>query len=148
MKDSIPRLVIRCDSYEACGYGHLARCLEVAIHLNKYKNFNIAFVGHFDLFSKYSLNAHNLNFMDSPPQGIYNWEFLDLFELGSIDMILVDSYNIDQHFINQGVKIHNKVIYFDDFCNLDFVNTFAVFNSRIGAEILYRSHYSKKIFGS
>ena len=92
-------VLIRCDANESNGYGHLSRCLNIARGIrNKYRNFNIAFIGDFSskaisCIDKYQFT--HTSFSEHEPENAN-----PLSKIGSCDYLLLDRYRVSQHYVN------------------------------------------------
>jgi len=136
-------ILIRVDSHSEIALGHLNRCINLGISLLKHKN-KIFFMCFEDSTSKLILNKYDFDFQLIPYKINDGSRIFDemrhlLVASQTIDLILVDSYSVDDAYFKMLKNIFHKVIYLDDL-GLDF-NVDMVINSSCKAK---KSDYKAK----
>lgn len=122
-------LLFRCDAYPQLGYGHYARCKELAQKLTGRKPY---FVGELDTYAQQELKALAIDFQLTPrlSQDDFGW----LSSFGKEDVLLVDSYDMSASKAQQLASSGIRWGAFDDYNRWDFAGAHFVINFRITAE--------------
>lgn len=121
------KVVFYCNANEKTGLGHLSRCLNLARELKK-NDLEIVFLGNFSILAT--------NFIQNYCFKYINIESLEpKFELyfTDLEIVIIDSYQINQNFIEQTCTRNYKVVFIDDFNNFDFSLADLIINFTINA---------------
>jgi len=132
----LQNFLIRCDANKNNGFGHFSRCLNLARGIrHKLPKARIVFLGDYDnvptqLIEKYKMVKKAL--FDSINDEVnYSRDF---------DYFILDSYYIDQNYIDRYCEEPIKFIKIDDFNNLNLEQVEVVVNFCLrGTSIKYRS---------
>ena len=117
------KILVRVDAYPDIALGHLNRCLNLGISLEEYGH-NVVFFCYNDsatqaILSKtrfeYKLVPFKINDKQSKHEELSQLEVLS----DSIDLLLVDSYNVDKEYFDFLNKCFPVIVYLDDL-GLDF----------------------------
>jgi len=117
------RILIRVDAYPDIAMGHLNRCINLGISLRDCGH-NVTFVSYNDFTSEEVLSRVNFEY-ELIPFKINNKKTIyeELSQLSRLleteDMLIVDSYNIDQEYLDSLNQNTNLIAYMDDL-GLDF----------------------------
>ena len=123
------RILARVDAYSNIALGHLNRCINLAVSLEKHGHI-VSFLSYNDstaqaILSKthfeYKLIPFKINDKQSKDEELSQLEILS----DSIDLLMVDSYNVDQHFFDFLNNCFPTVGYLDDL-SLDFDVDFVI----------------------
>jgi len=111
-------ILVRVDSYPEIALGHLNRCIKLSASLREYGH-NITFISYDDSAAKELLYETDFDckfvpFKINDQQGRRE-EFsqLEIFS-DSIDLVLVDSYNVDKTYFDMLYKYFPSIVYLDD----------------------------------
>lgn len=132
------RFLFRCDGDQAQGLGHLARCMSVARNLRiEAPGIQIMFWGLYDPFARQLLAAYNLPILPAPVPTMSASGVIDTRSAcANFDVLLLDSYAIDQDYIN-GLKQRDcRLALLDDDQRHDLSEADMVICFRAGAEEL------------
>lgn len=155
----INTIAIIADAQKSTGVGHLIRSLELAqkLKLNQ-KNILIIFLIDNkimetiidDKFPTYFLHSNNeldksnsYNFNNE--ELIYSRELTikKFLEMNTIDMLIIDSFNVNKKIFKSLHKLVKKIVYFDSFAKESF-NVDVIINANYNAEYLaYKTIYPK-----
>jgi len=120
-------VLIRVDAYDEIALGHLSRCIELGKALVKLKN-KVIFLSYDDESSSSRLKLSNIN-SQLVPFKINEVQFLEkemkVLESfsESIDILILDSYNVDKEYFMLLDKFFPIIIYLDDMkSDFDYVN--------------------------
>ena len=117
------RILVRVDAYSDIALGHLNRCINLAVSLEKHGH-SVTFLSYNDpttqaILSKmhfeYKLIPFKINDKQSKYKELPQLEILS----DSMDLLLVDSYNVDQNYFDFLNKCFPVIVYLDDL-GLDF----------------------------
>jgi len=117
------KILIRVDAYPEIALGHLNRCINLAKCLKKYGH-TVTFISYNDSAAKLILSKTHFDYKFIPfkvnERQNRNKE-LSLLESvsDSVDLLLIDSYNVDSSYFNFLNKHFSAIGYLDDL-NLDF----------------------------
>ena len=124
-------ILVRVDAYAEIALGHLSRCIELGKALSKLNN-KVVFLTYEDCASKPKLDEFGLDYKLIPYK-INDVEDIDA-EIkalekfsDSIDVLIVDSYNVDNQYFYKLDKLFSKIVYLDDM-GFDFNNVDMVVN--------------------
>ena len=111
-------ILIRVDSYSEIALGHLNRCINLGFSLLEYEH-NLLFVCYEDETSRKRLNEVEFNFQLIPFKinDINNLdkEFKYLKSVSqTIDLLIVDSYSVNDNYFRMLSNIFSKIVYLDD----------------------------------
>lgn len=130
------KIVFRCDANKENGYGHFSRCLNIARAI-KAEGISsaIIFFGDFEtpataLLKKYSIEIVSYNLYADESLV----EMLGFIEDASV--VVLDSYKINQDYINKLSGRNFQLVIIDDFNKYDLSKTNLVLNFCIGANKL------------
>ena len=137
--DSTPhRVLFRCDGNAATGLGHLSRCVNLARYLQREApaTQNV-FWGNYDDFSVSLLARYGLPTLSAPLPGNDN-EGITLTRnvCAAFDVLLLDNYGIDQHYINGLKQQPFRLALIDDDQRHNLRGADLVICIRSGAEVL------------
>ncbi|WP_123785210.1 hypothetical protein [Pseudazoarcus pumilus] len=132
------RLLFRCDGGQAQGLGHITRCLSLARTIREIAPLaHIAFWGQYDAFARTLLAQHDMPaWPSSPPEGNADGIEATHNVCADFDVLLLDSYAIDQDYINGLKKQPCKLALIDDDQRHDLSDADLVLCFRAGAETL------------
>lgn len=127
------RILFYCNSDGKSGLGHFSRCLTTAIGIsNAIPSSNIDFLGVHNEFVIKILKKHGFGCIDLTGRaGPVIDELISYAK--SRDAIVIDSYDIDQNFIEQVCGQTCKTIFIDDFNDYDFNKADLIINFTINA---------------
>ena len=123
------RILVRVDAYSDIAIGHLNRCINLAVSLEKHGH-SVTFFSYNDpttqaILSRthfeYELIPFKINDKQSKYEELPQLEILS----DSMDLLLVDSYNVDQNYFNFLNNCFPVVGYLDDL-SLDFDVDFVI----------------------
>ncbi len=130
------RMLFCCDANANSGFGHFSRCLNLARELRMADaNAQIVFHGDFADFAKKLLEQYHFKYNTGllNPQNVADF----LTTATSFSHVLVDSYNLNQEFIDKAVAAPFKFILIDDFhAHQDYSKVDLLINFTIAAESL------------
>ena len=136
------KILIRADGGNSIGMGHIMRTLTLAKELKKY--FDIEYVCRNG--NKYSEGIHKVQVSGFKINIVGEKNFLeDLIKLKG-DILITDSYNVDDEYFSVTKKIFKKTIYIDDMGLYSFKDVDIVINQNINAEDLTYDLASKTQF--
>lgn len=122
------RIVFNCNQTKKQGFGHFFRCLNLAMHLNEIKTFEVSFAGTFSSFSSSLLRNQNFEVYHlNSNEELFN-------SLERFHYIVTDRYDIDQSHLDRLSELNIKTIFIDDFNRVNFSNQDLIINFRIGIE--------------
>lgn len=132
------RAIFRCDGNAATGLGHLSRCINLARNMClEDRSVEAFFWGTYDDFSRNLLLQYGLPLLPlEPPPGDEHGVDITRRACAGFDMLLLDSYAIDQKYID-GLKRNSfKLALFDDDQRFDLSQADLVICFRANAESL------------
>ena len=98
------RILFRCDGGQAQGLGHLARCISLARRLRlEAPDTRLMFWGRYDAFASRLLAQYSLPVLSTPPPMDAGGVIATRAVCAGFDVLLLDSYSMDQHYID-GLK--------------------------------------------
>lgn len=139
------KILIRCDQNELSGFGHFSRCLSLARHILMENNADVVFLGNYSEFSISLLNKYKIEHKNIEDK---NFKHFKKEHFKNITYVILDSYFINQSYINKITSLNLKTIFIDDTCTLDFENIDLVINFRIDAENMFLYNSKNKALGS
>lgn len=137
----IMKILIRTDGGPSIGMGHVMRTLTLAKELKKY--FDIDFVCRtegeervLNPKSKYADGIHKIQV--SGFKTIFVRENMVLEDLAEIDgdILITDSYDVDENYFAQTKKMFKKTVYIDDMCLYNFKDVDLLINQNVNADDL------------
>jgi UDP-2,4-diacetamido-2,4,6-trideoxy-beta-L-altropyranose hydrolase len=117
------KILVRVDAYPDIALGHLNRCLNLGSSLEEHGH-NVIFLSYEDsatqaIFSKTHFEYKLIPFKINDKQSKYE-ELSQLKTLSSsIDLLLVDSYNVDEDYFDLLTQCYPVIVYLDDL-GMDF----------------------------
>lgn len=153
------KIAIHANGGRNIGFGHIMRTLVLAKELDKYKYIEVFYVCSMEEeYFKYISENFSLDITSKYIKGIekitnegFKIKFIRenkvLQDLKNIkaDIIITDTYNVDEGYFNTIKKFFIKTIYIDD-VNLHYFNVDMLINQNIGAEkLLYRVNENTKL---
>lgn len=136
------RVLIRADGGKNIGMGHIMRTLTLAKELKKY--FNVEYLCRDG--SKYSDGVHKVQISGFKANIIKENNLLEELEKLKGDILITDSYDVDENYFLKTKEMFNKTIYIDDMGLYSFENLDMVINQNINAEDLNYDLTSKTKF--
>ncbi|SDX87703.1 hypothetical protein [Delftia lacustris] len=132
------RVIFRCDGNAETGLGHLSRCINLARNMQlEDRKIQIFFWGDYDRFARQLLIRYGLSLLPfEPPPGNERGVDATLKVCVNFDMLLLDSYTIDQKYIDGLKQQPCKLALFDDDQRLDLRQADLVICFRANAELL------------
>ncbi len=118
-------LAFLCDGNETVGYGHFFRCFYLAKHFHLLGQ-KIVFSGDFSAFARERLERVSISW-------IQRNSYLPAEIPTACDAIIVDSYQVEQTFINALTGSGKVIMLIDDFCKYDYARVDVLLNISIGA---------------
>lgn len=139
------KIYVHCNGNNTVGLGHFFRCFYLCKALQSSdRNHQISFIGNFS-----AIPAKKLKQNDFPVIPLKHTSASRLAKASEqADAILIDSYQIDQKFIETLNSHSFTTIYFDDFGKLDFSKVGTIINFRVGAEELFNYHSRNELKGA
>lgn len=139
----IPRILFRCDGNQVKGLGHLTRCASLARHLlSEAPDAQVVFWGSYDTFARNLLTRYGLPTLSIavPPSDVTGLS-ATLTVCANFDVLLLDSYNLNQGYID-GLKQQScRLALIDDEQCHDLSSVDLVICFRAGAETMdYSAH--------
>ena len=132
------RVLVRCDGNELTGLGHLSRCINLARSiLANQSSTQIAFWGRFDLFARKLLAHYGLPILQDINIQVDDEYFgaaATLKVCAEFDVLLVDSYLIDQNYVDALKHQTTRLVLIDDEQRLDLSDADLVICFRAGYE--------------
>lgn len=126
------RILIRADGGNNIGMGHIMRTLTLAKELKKY--FDVEYVCRDG--NKYSDGIHKVQICGFKVNTLNENSFLeDLIKLKG-DILITDSYDVDEEYFLKTKEKFNKTIYIDDMGLYSFKNVDMLINQNINADDL------------
>ena len=136
------KLAIRCDCNSHSGFGHFSRCLNLARSIRQTDpGCEINFIGDFNPFSIGLLAKYKLEFISSPSFSHLNARDFKTNYLKNYDLLILDSYLYDRHFLDELVEETFGLIIIDDYNDFDFSGVDLIINFNILAE---KENYNAK----
>ncbi|MCI5156946.1 MAG: UDP-2,4-diacetamido-2,4,6-trideoxy-beta-L-altropyranose hydrolase [Candidatus Electrothrix sp. AUS1_2] len=129
------RFLFRCDGTRDTGLGHVSRCIALAEALQECGAFCV-FSGKFSSGAHHLLNSPGIIFEDLECETGSREDLDSLlgnYRLYNTDAIIVDSYFIDNSFLDYLVQYGVQIILIDDFNKLDYYQYHAVLNFTVNA---------------
>jgi spore coat polysaccharide biosynthesis predicted glycosyltransferase SpsG len=123
-----------CNSNQKVGYGHFKRCLSLARWMkNETLLENIVFVGDYDAHLLNEIENYCFRSIDFSLRLINDSrEIYSIFS--NADYVIIDSYDIDQNFVNELTSLkHLQSVIIDDFNNLELSDFYQIINFTINA---------------
>lgn len=136
------KFLIRADGGKNIGMGHIMRTLTLAKELKKY--FDVEYVCRAG--NKYSDGVHKVQVSGFKVNIVKENDLLE--DLGKLrgDVLITDSYDVDEKYFLKTKEVFNKTIYIDDMGLYSFKNVDMVINQNINAEDLSYDLTSKTRF--
>lgn len=135
------RILIRADGGTNIGMGHIMRTLTLAKELKKY--FDVAYVCRTEEEdktikpgSRYSDGVHKVQVLGFKVFLIRADNLLEDLKDIKGDILITDSYDVDEEYFEATKKMFNKTIYIDDMCLYNFKNVDMIINQNVNAEDL------------
>jgi spore coat polysaccharide biosynthesis predicted glycosyltransferase SpsG len=129
--------MFRCDCDGLTGFGHFSRCLSLARTLISAHKAKVLFCGDFNYFAKNALQHYGIPCVDANALG-YGESDVDntLAIIKGFDLLIVDSYEINQTYVSGLVNQGFSLILMDDvhLPLIDFSDVDLVVNTRAGSE--------------
>ncbi len=129
-------VLVRCDANGAVGLGHLSRCLSIALAIRTIDpDARILFCGDYGAFALQLLAHHRFERLEVPAMPC-TAAGADTMQAASADcdLLLLDSYAIEQSFIDRLVRRRCRLAVLDDLQQLDLSQVDIVACFRAGAE--------------
>ena len=132
------RVLFRCDGNATTGLGHLSRCVNLArLMQQEDPATQTVFWGRYDNFAATLLAQYGLGTMSAPtPDNDDNGIALTRNICATFDVLLLDSYAIDQHYIDGLKRQPCRLALIDDDQRHDLSDADLVICLRAGAETL------------
>lgn len=133
-----PRILFRCDGGQTHGLGHLTRCLSLARSvLAESPQAQVAFWGNYDNFARSLLTQHGMTELTTPvPANGADSIASTRTVCAGFDVLVLDSYTIDQHYIDGLKQQPFRLALIDDDQRHDLVSADLVVCFRAGAQRL------------
>ncbi|MDF2884899.1 MAG: UDP-2,4-diacetamido-2,4, 6-trideoxy-beta-L-altropyranose hydrolase [Clostridiaceae bacterium] len=135
------KIAIRADGGSKIGMGHIMRTLVLAKEL--FKNNDIFYICRVDtpLSDKYKIGIEKIKSEGFPVREIREDFILADMKNISADLLITDSYDVDEIYFDETAKMFNKTAYIDDmnFCNY---NVDFLINQNINADDLNYNVYN------
>ena len=129
----INNILFRCDVDEKNGFGHFSRCLNISRAIQTiHPEISISFLGQYNDFAVDLLEKYQLLQTDSQSSFIGSIEF-QLETAKQYDCLVLDSYFVDQDYIDKFVNQSFKFVKIDDFNELNLEELDLVINFCISA---------------
>lgn len=135
------RILIRADGGTNIGMGHIMRTLTLAKELKKY--FDVAYVCRTDEEdktikpgNKYSDGVHRVQVLGFKIFFVREDKVLEDLKDIQGDILITDSYDVDEEYFEVTKKIFSRTIYIDDMCLYNFKGADMIINQNINAEDL------------
>ena len=123
------RVIFCCDANTKSGLGHFSRSLNLAKGLvRKNQELRVLFIGDYSEFAKEILIKSNIDHLEQPDL-FTNPRSLESY-LNNETSFFLDSYEINQSWLNGICEMTNRVLMFDDFNELDYSGVLLVVNFR------------------
>ncbi|MCX8080342.1 MAG: hypothetical protein N3F09_03800 [Bacteroidia bacterium] len=132
------KVLFYCNANNHEGLGHFMRCLNLSQFINQ-QQFHLTFCGDFNEFAVSLLNQKKITYTL-----IKNIEELLKFKT---HYLFADTYLISDGMIEKLSGLF-RLILFDDFCNRNYYNTYAIINFTIGAPKLPYKAVKHKLLGT
>lgn len=126
------RILVRADGGNSIGMGHIMRTLTLAKELRKY--FDVEYVCREG--NEYSEGIHKVQILGFKVNILKEDNFLDNLIKLKGDILLTDSYDVDEEYFLKTKKKFNKTIYIDDIGLYSFKNVDMLINQNINADDL------------
>lgn len=128
------KIGIRADGGRSIGMGHIMRTLVLAKELAKYyKVFYICKINGGDL-NKYASGIDKVRKEGFEVQLIEENNIIESLKYISADILITDSYDVDEEYFNKTKSMFKKVGYIDDNNLLSYYNVDFLINQNLGAE--------------
>lgn len=135
------RILIRADGGADIGMGHIMRTLTLARELKKY--FDVAYVCRTDEEdktikpgSRYSDGVHKVQVAGFKMFFVRENKVLEDLKDVKGDILITDSYDVDESYFEATKKMFSRTIYIDDMCIYNFKGVDMIINQNINAEDL------------
>jgi len=115
---------ILCNGGKKIGLGHIARTMAIAKELEKKENINVTYISDRNEDFKEGINIIKQN----------GFNFIYCDEYLYSDIIIIDKYDVDEHYFKTIRKRSGKIVYIDDLHNLNYYDVDMIINRNIGAE--------------
>lgn len=132
------RILFRCDGDQITGLGHLSRCISLARTLQlESPTITLKFLGRYSVFAQNLLARYNLSTLSPPiPEGSTHGVAAMREICAGFNILLLDSYALDQNFIDGLKHSQCRLALIDDDQRFDLSNTDLVLCFRAGSETL------------
>jgi len=132
----LQNFLIRCDANKNNGFGHFSRCLNLARGIrHKLPKAKIVFLGDYDKVPTQLIEKYKM-----VKKGLFELINDEVNFSRDFDYFILDSYYIDQNYIDRYCEEPIKFIKIDDFNNLNLEQVEVVVNFCLrGTSIKYRS---------
>lgn len=130
-----PRVVFRCDANSQTGHGHLVRCHELARALrDSHPDFEVSFLGNFSANALALMADTDLKVAEIAQEEAYSLDGLSEALQESSDFLWLDSYLLEQGFLDTLTRKGIRWGAFDDYQEFNMSGAQLVVNFRVGAE--------------
>jgi UDP-2,4-diacetamido-2,4,6-trideoxy-beta-L-altropyranose hydrolase len=140
------KVLVRVDAYEEIALGHLSRCIELGKALMQLQN-EVVFLSYEDKSSKSRLEDSGIDFevvsfkINDDQFVDKEMKILESFST-SIDILIVDSYNVNKKYFDEINRLFPKIVYLDDL-ESDYDNVDMVINP--SCTVTQNSYISKNV---
>ncbi|URZ00959.1 UDP-2,4-diacetamido-2,4,6-trideoxy-beta-L-altropyranose hydrolase [Clostridium felsineum] len=145
------RILIRADGGRDIGMGHIMRTLTLARELNKY--FEVIYVCKTEegnkrnlTNGKYSKGIHKVLSSGFKVEMVHENDVLEDLKRIKGDMLITDSYDVDDMYFKVTSEVFHRTIYIDDMCSYDFKGLDMIINQNINAsDLKYNETFDKTL---
>lgn len=139
------KIAIRADGGSEIGMGHIMRTLVLAKELSKTSE--VFYISRFNDYNidRYKMGIEKVRLNGFKVELISENNILTQLKNFKADMLITDSYDVDEEYFKQTKKIFNKTVYIDDM-NLYFFDADFIINQNIcGEDFNYKTSKNTKL---
>jgi len=133
-------ILFRCDQNQISGFGHFSRCLNLARHLSFIDGVTVSFLGNYEAFSLQLLKQYKIDYRNILST---DFSFFDTSFYNHFTHLVVDSYLINEQYIQKTTKLDLFTIFIDDTNIYNYRDVNLVINIRLAVE--HFKYGSKKV---